>query len=167
MPTDRPAPLCTRLPSFAVVASAAALALSVAVAPMSAIAQTADARDLRAVWPGAAVNVVVDEGAAEPRSIGSYAVRLYDGRRGADDRDAFLTGIVRGRDGSLAKLDFADLDADGTAELIVVTQSAGSGSYLTADAFRLRHGVLSRMAGVEGLAPSADPVAALRKAAAR
>ena len=134
----------------------------------SASAQGADgARELRAAWPGTTLDVVVDEGTAEPRSIGSYAVRLYDGRRGAGAWDAYLTGIVRPRDGTLAKIVFADLDDDSAAELVVVTQSAGSGGYLTADAFRLRHGVLARVAGVEGLAPSADPVAALRRAAAR
>jgi hypothetical protein len=70
-------------------------------------------------------------------------------------------------EGTLANIVFADLDDDSAAELVVVTQSAGSGGHLTADAFRLRHGVLARVAGVEGRAPSADPVAALRKAAAR
>lgn len=134
----------------------------------SASAQGADgARELRAAWPGTTLDVVVDEGAAEPRSIGSYAVRLYDGRRGAAPHDAYATGIVRPRDGSLTKVDFADLDGDGAAELVVVTQSAGSGGHLAADAFRLRYGVLSRVAGVEGLAPSADVVSALRKAAVR
>lgn len=163
MPTglDHTRPVARRL-AAAVLASAALVAASA-----TASAQSADARSLSAVWPGAAVNVVVDEGAAEPRSIGSYAVRLYDGRRGSVDRDAYLTGIVRPRDGTLAKVDFADLDGDGTAELVVITQSAGSGGYLAADAFRLRHGVLSRMTGVEGLAPTEDVTAALRKAAAR
>ena len=127
----------------------------------------ATAGALRGEWPGTGIAVLVDEGQVEPRSIGSYAVRLYDTRRGGGTWDAFLTGIVRPRDGTLMKLDFADLDADGTTELVVVTQSAGSGGYLAADAFRLRHGVLARVAGVEGLAPSADPVAALRRAAAR
>jgi len=134
----------------------------------SASAQDADgARELRAAWPGTALNVVVDEGAAEPRSIGSYAVRLYDGRRGAAPHDAYVTGLVRPRDGTLAKVDFADLDGDGSAELVVITRSAGSGGYLAADAFRLRYGVLSRVAGVEGLAPSADVVSALRKSTTR
>jgi len=149
-----------------ILALAAATAL--AAGSGGVIAQEAGgARELRAAWPGTALNVVVDEGAAEPRSIGSYAVRLYDGRGGAAPHDAYVTGIVRPRDGTLSKVDFADLDGDGTAELVVVTQSAGSGGYLAADAFRLRHGVLARVAGAEGLAPSADPVAALRKAAVR
>ncbi len=160
MPTIRPAPM------HRVLALAAATAL--VAGSGSAIAQEAGgARELRAAWPGTALNVVVDEGAAEPRSIGSYAVRLYDGRRGAAPHDAYVTGIVRPRDGTLSKVDFSDLDGDGAAELVVVTQSAGSGGYLAADAFRLRHGVLARVAGVEGLAPSADPVAALRKTASR
>lgn len=165
MPTDRPAP--RRLATPAATLASAMLAFVAAAPGDAAGAGDTAVRDLRAVWPGAAVNVVVDEGAAEPRSIGSYAVRVYDGRSGAGDHDAYLTGIVRPRDGTLSKVDFADLDADGVVELVVVTQSAGSGGYLAADAFRLRHGVIARVAGVEGLAPSADPVAALRKAAAR
>ena len=147
--------------------TAALAAVALLAASATAHAQTADSRGLSAVWPGSTVNVVIDEGAAEPRSIGSYAVRLYDGRRGAADHDAYLTGTVRPRDGTLAKIDFADLDGDNAPELVVVMQSAGSGGYLAADAFRLRYGVLSRVAGVEGLAPSADVVSALRKAAAR
>ena len=160
MPTIRPATL------HRLLALAAATAL-VAGSGSAAAQGAGGARELRAAWPGTALNVVVDEGAAEPRSIGSYAVRLYDGRRGAAPHDAYVTGIVRPRDGTLSKVDFADLDGDGAAELVVVTQSAGSGGYLAADAFRLRHGVLARVAGVEGLAPSADPVAALRKTASR
>lgn len=160
MPMIRPAPM------HRLVAVAAATALIAAVGSVSA-QDAGSPRELRAAWPGTALNVVVDEGAAEPRSIGSYAVRLYDGGRGAAPYDAYATGVVRPRDGSLAKVDFADLDGDGAAELVVVTQSAGSGGYLAADAFRLRYGVLSRVAGVEGLPPSADPVAALRRTVSR
>lgn len=160
MPKTRSAPM------HHILALAAMTALVAATG--SASAQGADAaRELRAAWPGSALNVVVDEGAAEPRSIGSYAMRLYDGRRGAAAHDAYVTGLVRPRDGTLAKVDFADLDRDGSAELVVITRSAGSGGYLAADAFRLRYGVLSRVAGVEGLEPSADVVSALRKAASR
>lgn len=149
-----------------ILALAAATALVTATG--DAYAQGAgDARELRAAWPGTALNVVVDEGAAEPRSIGSYAVRLYDGGRGAAPQDVYVTGVVRPRDGSLARVDFADLDGDGSTELVVITRSAGSGGYLAADAFRLRYGVLSRVAGVDGLAPSADVVMALRKATVR
>lgn len=155
---------CTpaRLPRTAALALATASTLACG----SAAAQDA-ARELRAAWPGTPMSVVIDEGAAEPRSIGSYAVRLYDGRRGATPYDAYVTGIVRPRDGTLGKADFADIDGDGSTELVVVMRSAGSGGYLAADAFRLRHGVLSRVTGVEGLAPTADVVAELRKAAAR
>ena len=145
----------------------AAMTALVAAAGSASAQGTDAARELRAAWPGTALNVVVDEGAAEPRSIGSYAVRLYDGRRGAAPHDAYVTGLVRPRDGTLAKVDFADLDGDGSAELVVITRSAGSGGYLAADAFRLRYGVLSRVSGVEGLAPSADVVSALRKATTR
>lgn len=143
-----------------------AAVVALALASGGTSAQDA-ARELRATWPGTSLNVVVDEGAAEPRSIGSYALRLYDGRGAAAPHDVYVTGIVRPRDGTLTKVDFADFDGDGTSEIVVVMQSAGSGGYLAADAFRLRHGVLSRITGVEGLAPSADVMTALRKASAR
>lgn len=136
-------------------------------AALSAPAQDAGAaRSLQATWPGLG-EVVVDEGAAEPRSVGSYAVRVYAARREVQPTDLFLTGVVRPRDGSLERLAFEDIDGDGAAELVVVMRSAGSGGYLAADALRLRHGVLSRVAGVEGLPARADVPAELRKAAAR
>lgn len=138
-----------------------------AVAAPSAPAQDAvPTRSLQAAWPGVG-QVVVDEGAAEPRSIGSYAVRVYAARAGMQPTDLFMTGSVRPRDGSLERLAFEDIDGDGTAELLVVMRSAGSGGYLAADALRLRHGVLSRVVGVEGLPARADVTAELRNAAAR
>lgn len=161
MQTLRSAPHASRL------ALAALCALGVAASGTASAQDSRAAGGLRGDWPGTGIAVVVDEGQAEPRSMGSYAVRLYAARSGGGTWDAYLTGLVRPRDGTLLKLDFADLDADGSAELLVITQSAGSGGYLAADAFRLRHGVLSRVAGVEGLAPAADPVAALRRAASR
>ena len=42
-------------------------------------------------------------------------------------------------------------------------QSAGSGGYLSAEAFRYGKRSLARLGSVSGLAPGADPVAALRK----
>ena len=150
----------TPLLSLTVLAAAAALV----TAP--SIAQDAVSRVLQATWPGIG-EVVVDEGGAEPRSVGSYAVRVYAARRDIRPTDLFLTGLVRPRDGTLERLAFEDVDGDGDAELLVVMRSAGSGGYLAADALRLRHGVLSRVAGVEGLAPRADVAAELRKAASR
>jgi hypothetical protein len=148
-------------------ATAPLLAALLVVTPVGAEAgDTADTRSLRAAWSHQGSNVVVDEGPAEPRSIGSYAVRIYHGRPNGGDALFYKTGIVRPRDGTLAKLAFVDLDGDSLDELVVVMQSAGSGSYLAADAFRLRNGVLSWVASVQGLPPTADVEVELRKAAA-
>ena len=148
-------------------AASSLLAALLAVAPTPAKAgDPADTRSLSAAWSSQGSNVVVEEGTAEPRSIGSYAVRVYHGRPNGGDALFFKTGIVRARDGTLAKLAFVDLDGDRLDELAVIMQSVGSGSYLAADAFRLRNGVLSWVASVDGLQSTADVEAELRKAAA-
>ncbi|AWM78522.1 PliI family lysozyme inhibitor of I-type lysozyme [Phenylobacterium parvum] len=110
---------------------------------------------------GLAVNVVADEGEGEPRSTGSYALRLYKSGDPSYPFDAFLAGAVRARDGALEALKFADLNRDGKNEIIVVVRSAGSGGYLSADAYRLQKGALVLAASKSGLPADADPVAAL------
>ena len=110
---------------------------------------------------GLAVTVVVDEGEGEPRSTGSYALRLYRAGDPSFPYDAFLAGAVRPRDGTLEALKFADIDRDGRNEVIVVVRSAGTGGYLSADAFRLQKGILALAASKSGLPGDADPVAAL------
>jgi hypothetical protein len=117
---------------------------------------------------GLAVNVVADEGEGEPRSTGSYALRLYKSGDPSFPFDAFVAGAVRARDGTLEALKFADLNRDGKNEIIVVIRSAGSGGYLSADAYRLQKGALVLAASKSGLPANADPVAELsggRKAA--
>lgn len=110
---------------------------------------------------GLAVNVVADEGEGEPRSTGSYALRLYKSGDPSYPFDAFVAGVVRARDGTLEALKFADLNRDGKNEIIVVVRSAGSGGYLSADAYRLQKGALVLAASKSGLPADADPVAAL------
>ncbi len=110
---------------------------------------------------GLAVNVVADEGEGEPRSTGSYALRLYKSGDPSYPFDAFVAGVVRARDGALEALKFADLNRDGKNEIIVVVRSAGSGGYLSADAYRLQKGALVLAASKSGLPADADPVAAL------
>ena len=110
---------------------------------------------------GLAVNVVADEGEGEPRSTGSYALRLYKSGDPSYPFDAFLAGAVRARDGALEALKFADLNRDGKNEIIVVVRSAGSGGYLSADAYRLQKGALVLAGSKSGLPADADPVAAL------
>ena len=111
------------------------------------------------------VNAVADEGEGEPRSIGSYALRLYKAGDPSFPFDAFLAGAIRPRDGTLEALKFADIDRDGAPEILVVARSAGSGGYLAVDAFRFHKGVLALAASKSGLDPNADPVAAVAEAA--
>ena len=110
---------------------------------------------------GLAVNVVADEGEGEPRSTGSYALRLYKSGDPSYPFDAFVAGAVRARDGTLEALKFADLNRDGKNEIIVVVRSAGSGGYLSADAYRLQKGALVLAASKSGLPANTDPVAEL------
>ncbi|MCA3724112.1 MAG: hypothetical protein IM664_07100 [Phenylobacterium sp.] len=111
------------------------------------------------------VNAVADEGEGEPRSTGSYALRLYKAGDPSFPFDAFLAGAIRPRDGTLEALKFADIDRDGAPEILVVARSAGSGGYLAVDAFRFHKGVLALAASKSGLAADADPVAAVAEAA--
>ena len=96
------------------------------------------------------VNAVADEGEGEPRSIGSYALRLYKSGDPSLPFDGFLAGVVRPRDGTLEALKFADIN-----------RSAGTGGYLSADAFRVQRGVPVLVSSKSGLAANADPVAEL------
>jgi hypothetical protein len=106
---------------------------------------------------------VVAEGDFEPRSIGSYSVRLYLGRMPKFPFDDFCMGLVGKRDGTLEKLLVEDIDGDKKAELIVTIRNAGSGSYLSADAYTIDKRKFSLRASVKGLQPTADPVAELKK----
>lgn len=108
-------------------------------------------------------SVVVAEGDLEPRSIGSYSLRLYSGRNPEFPLDDFLTGVIRPRDGTIARVLLEDLDGDTRPEIVIVTESAGSGGYLSADAFRHGKRSLSWVGSVSGLGPGANPVAALKR----
>ncbi len=113
--------------------------------------------------PGTEFVVTVTEGPGEPRSIGSYAVRLYMPHDPAWPFDAFLAGMVRYRDGAVDALRFADIDGNDAAEIIVVVRSAGSGGNVSADAFSVGGSGLALIGHLEGLLGNADPVAALRR----
>jgi hypothetical protein len=131
-----------------------------------ALATPAGAADLnRIVLNGSdtilGVNAVADEGEGEPRSIGSYALRLYKSGDPSFPFDTFLAGVVRPRDGTLEALKFADINRDGRPEVIVVIRSAGSGGYLSADAFHFKKDALVLAASKSGLPAAADPVAEL------
>jgi len=108
--------------------------------------------------------VVVAEGDFEARSIGSFSVRVYDTQsaQANDDTTFFAAGIIRPRDGPIEKVLLAELGNEGVSSLIVVIRSAGSGSYLSADAFTLDKNTVVLRASVAGLAANADPVLALK-----
>ena len=113
------------------------------------------------VIPGGSAIVVVAEGDFEPRSVGSYSVRAYTAANPRFPFDDFIAGTVRPRDGTVDFVGFSDLDHDGSPEIIVLIRSAGSGAYLSADAFQLRGTVLMLLETVSGLAKDADPIRAL------
>ncbi len=108
--------------------------------------------------------LVVAEGEFEPRSTGSYTIRLYSGIMAEYPYDDFVCGLVRPRDGAVERLQEADVTGDRTAELVVVVRSAGTGGYLSADAWSVTGDGLTLAAHVEGLDKTADPVTALRGA---
>lgn len=67
------------------------------------------------------------------------------------------------RDGSIKEIKLLDLNGDKQPEVIVVVESAGSGSYLSADALTINpQEGLESFNHVEGLAPSDDVIEALK-----
>lgn len=111
--------------------------------------------------PGGFVAVVA-EGDFEARSIGSYSVRVYtnESAQPGDDTTFFAAGLVRERDGTVEKVLLADIGAG--PSLVVTMRSAGSGGYLSADAYTIGKGTIALRASVAGLPADADPVAALK-----
>lgn len=108
--------------------------------------------------------VLVAEGEGEPRSIGSYSVRLYSGANPQFPFDDFMAGRVDPRDGFVQGLKLADLDGDGRRELVVIVRNAGTGGYLSAQGYRLHEHGIEVVGRVENLGPGEDPVAHLREA---
>ena len=107
--------------------------------------------------------LTVGEGRGEPASTGSYDVRLYSGANPQFPLDQFIDGKVLPRDGGIKELKLLDLNGDKQPELIVVVESAGSGSYLSADALTINpQEGLESFNHVEGLAPSDDVIEALK-----
>ena len=122
---------------------------------------------LQSALPGTSKVVVVAEGELEPRSVGSYSLRVYGGANPGHPYDDFIAGLVWRRDGSVEKLVFGDVDGDRNPDIVIVIRSAGTGGYLSADAFRLRGRGLWHLASVKGLANDADPLRALKQKRAK
>ena len=135
--------------------------LALAFAGGAASATDTPPTSIEQTVPGTRWIVVVAEGAGEPRSIGSYSLRVYVEPEVGGRRDRFVAGAVKSRDGTLEALRFTDLDRDGGLELVVTLRSVGTGAYLSADAWRLRDGVPRLVASVEGLPRDEDPMPAL------
>ncbi len=113
------------------------------------------------------LTAVVAEGDFEPRSIGSFTVRLYradddEAKRGLDVDD-FAGGILLERDGQIEKVELLDLDGDSTNELIISVRSAGSGGYLSGFALGLKGKSVQILAQDLGMLQDADVASELRK----
>ena len=108
---------------------------------------------------------VVAEGDLEARSVGSYTVRAYfDPSAGQGNETTFYTaGLVRPREGTVRSAALLALPGQPGPLLMVVTQSAGSGGYLSADAFTVEPRAVRVLASVSDLAPAEDPASHLRR----
>lgn len=104
---------------------------------------------------------VVSEGNSEPRSIGSYSLRIYIVFDSKFPYDNFVVGMIRHRDGVVESLETHDIDGDGTPEVIVVVRNAGTGAYLSADAYIYKEEILSLVVSVSDLASDANPIQSL------
>lgn len=115
------------------------------------------------VQPG--LVVVISEGDFEARSIGSYSVRVYrDPSADASNETTFYTaGLVRARDGFVRSAELLPVADRKRPLLMVVIESAGSGGYLSADAFAIEPHAVRLVAGVRSLAPTEDPALQLRR----
>jgi hypothetical protein len=107
--------------------------------------------------------VVVEEASLEPRSVGSFSIRLYSGANPAYRFDDFVSGVVVSRDGFVERLVLEDIDSDENAELIVILRSAGGGSYQSARAFTFSGNNIILVAEVDSLLSTQDPIEGLRR----
>jgi hypothetical protein len=141
-----------------------ALSLAALILTASSFAADNGSRVIKSgIYPATKGMVVVAEGDYEPRGIGSYTLRVYAKNDPAYPYDEFLTGTIRPRNGTVESLTFADIDRDGTAEIIVTTRYVGSGNYVTVDAFRLRKKNLQLVTSIAGMDASKDAIQALKK----
>jgi hypothetical protein len=106
--------------------------------------------------------VVLSEGRLEPRSVGSYSLRVYEVLTPQFPYDNFITGVIESREGSVEALKGLDITGDGNCELVVITRSAGSGSYASAIAYQYDGSNLHTIASALNLNPDEDIIKSLR-----
>jgi len=137
--------------------------LTVYTALSSAMASGAEGRFLQELALDDARMVVVAEAEREPRSIGSYSIRLYAVGNPEFPYDDFVHGLVVARDGFVEKILLEDLDADGSKELVVLVRSAGTGGYLSAQSFKTTRDQIYPFRAVADLPALANPLEQLRQ----
>ncbi len=106
--------------------------------------------------------VVIAEGEQEPRSIGSYSVRLYSGENPDFPFDDFLDGLIEKREGSIEDVRLIDINGNHRPEVVVILRSTGSGGYLSAQAFLVQDKVLRLLATITNQPKETDPIKALQ-----
>lgn len=104
---------------------------------------------------------VVAEGDLEPRSIGSYSIRIYSNEDKKYPTDDFICGIIQTRDGSVENVTFADINQDKIKEIIITIRCVGTSSTLSADAFSFKDKQLVKVATISDQPKDADCVKAL------
>jgi hypothetical protein len=132
-----------------------------------ASAQGAEGRYVKKIRISKELTAVVAEGDFEPRSIGSFTVRLYraddEEAKNGFDADEFAGGILLERDGQIENIKVIDLDGDLANELIISVRSAGSGGYLSAFAVGLKGENVEVLAQDLGMLKDANVASELRK----
>ncbi len=104
--------------------------------------------------------VVIEESRNEPRSLGSYSIRLYSGANPEFPLDDFRHGLVLVRDGFIEQAQFLSPNL-----LIIVIRSAASGNYLSGTLVRAE-AKLEVLGTLQGLSPDAELLEQLRALAA-
>src|SRR5512139_4019353 len=87
---------------------------------LSALADGAETNLRFAKWlhfPGRPEVVSVAEGDFEPRSIGSYALRVYGGAAKMSPTDDFVAGVIRPRNGTVESVRFASITGSEIPEI--------------------------------------------------
>jgi len=96
--------------------------------------------------------LVVEENSLEPRSIGSYTVRLYSGSNPDFPYDDFVKGLVLGRDGTVETVRLQPGGEQGQMVHILLP-NVGSGGYLSRHSLRVRRAGIDVVDVQSGLPP--------------